>query len=110
MILGRQLAQAAITASNAAAYTTPTSTTTFLKCFDICNTTNGGLTVNVHIVPSAAGLAGTATTNALYYGYTVAANSTFHWTGTQIMTTGMLLVVKGSGTGMTITASGGEYS
>lgn len=104
-ILPRQLCQAAITGSNATVYTVPASTTAFLKCFDVCNTTAGDLTVNVHIVASG-GSAGT--TNALYYTYTVTAHTTFHWTGAQVMTAGMLLVVKGSSTGMTITASGGE--
>jgi len=107
MINPRQICQAAITASNVTVYTVPTATTTYLKTFDICNTTAGSLTFNVHIVP-LSGAAGTA--NALYYESTLASKATFHWTGTQILTAGMFLSVKGSGTGMTITASGGESS
>ena len=107
MINPRQLCQAAITASDVTVYTVPASTTTYLKSFDICNTTAGSLNFNVNIVPNS-GSAGT--TNALYYGSVLAANTTFHWTGSQVMTAGMFLSVKGSGTGMTITASGGEAS
>jgi hypothetical protein len=71
----------------------------------ICNTTAGALQLYVSIVPSA-GTAGTA--NAIYYGVTVAANTTLIWQGTQVIMTGATLQAKASAAGLTLTASGGE--
>jgi uncharacterized protein (AIM24 family) len=52
---------------------------------------------------------GTAdTTNALFYGNSVPANTTVQWTGSQIMSAGGTIQVKASGTGCTVTVSGGE--
>ena len=100
-----QLGQAAITGTIATLYTTPTGVRTFVKDLNICNTTGGAVTVNVHLVP----LSGTATTaNALLYTYSIAANTTYRWTGIQIMNEGGTIQVKGSTTGLTITASGAE--
>jgi len=104
-ITPNQLGQAAITASTTTLYTVPTSTRTFLKDMDICNTTSGAITVNIYIVPSA----GTASTsNALLYGALVPANSTLQWTGSQILLTGSTIQISASATGCTIVASGGE--
>ena len=47
MITPIQLGQAAITASYATIYTTPVSTTTYLKDMDVCNTTTA--TVNLYV-------------------------------------------------------------
>lgn len=100
-----QLGQAAITGVIATLYTVPASTRTFVKDIDICNTTAGAITVDVHLVPSG----GSATTaNALLYGYSINANATLQWTGTQIMNAAGTLQVKASGAGCTITASGAE--
>lgn len=100
-----KLGQAAITGSIATLYTVPASTRTLLKDIDICNTTAGALTVDVHLVPSG----GSATTaNALLYGYSINANATLQWTGTQVMNASDTIQVKASGLGCTITASGGE--
>lgn len=100
-----KLAQAAITAGTTTVYTVPASTRTMLKEIDICNTTAGALTVNVHLVPSA-GTAGTG--NALFYGTSINANSTLQWSGVQVMNAGDTIQVQGSGLGLTILASGGE--
>lgn len=100
-----KLGQAAITGVIATLYTVPASTRTLLKDFDICNTTAGALTVDVHLVPSG----GSATTaNALLYGYSINANATLQWSGTQVMNVSDTIQVKASGVGCTITASGGE--
>lgn len=104
-INARQLAQAAVANTTSTLYTVPTGTTTYVKDFDACNTTANAINLNIHIVPSGANA---ATTNALYYNSNVAANTTFHWTGTQIMTAGMTLQAKGSAVGITLTVSGGE--
>jgi hypothetical protein len=100
-----QLGQAAITGTIATIYTAPTGVRTLIKDLNICNTTGGAVTVNVHLVPKS----GTAdTTNALLYTYSIAANTTYRWTGVQIMNEGGTIQVKGSATGLTITASGAE--
>ena len=100
-----KLGQAAITGTIATLYTTPALSKTYVKQLDICNTTAGALTVNVHLVP-VSGTAGTA--NAIYYTFSVAANSVLQWKGIQVMNAGETLQVKASSTGLTITASGGE--
>ena len=100
-----QLGQAAITGTIATLYTTPTGVRTFVKDLNICNTTGGAVTVNVHLVANG----GTATTaNALLYTYSIAANTTYRWTGVQIINEGGTIQIKGSTTGLTITASGAE--
>jgi hypothetical protein len=100
-----QLGQAAITTSVATLYTVPSSTRTYVKGIDICNTSGSAVTVNVYLVPS--GLTA-ATSNALFYGLSIAANTIYHWVGTQILLPGQTLQVSASTTGLTIIASGGE--
>ena len=95
----------AVTSAFVTLYTTPAATRTFLKCIDVSNTTAGALTIFISLVASA-GTAGTA--NALYSGYTIAANTTLSWRGFQVLVAGTFISVKGSTTGLTITASGGE--
>ena len=104
-INARQLGQVAVTGNIATAYTVPVGTTTYLKDFSACNTTGNAVNLNVHIVPSGGNA---ATSNALYYNSNISANTTLHWTGTQILTVGMTIQVKASATGITITLSGGE--
>jgi hypothetical protein len=100
-----KLGQAAITGTIATLYTTPALSKTYVKQLDICNTTAGALTVDVHLVP-VSGSASTA--NAIYYTFSVAANSVLQWKGIQVMDAGETLRVRASSTGLTITASGGE--
>ena len=119
-IVPLQIAQAAVTGTAALIYTVPytsansatgtgnvvTSTTrTYLKDINICNTTAGAVTISIFLVPSG-GSAGTS--NALYYATTVAANSVLRWTGAQILMTSSTIWVQGSTTGLTVTISGGE--
>lgn len=100
-----QLGQAALTTSYAAIYTVPVNTRTYVKQFDICNTTTSPINIYVSLV-SSGGTAGTS--NALFYNATLDGYSTLSWTGTQVMTAGGTIQVKASGVGCTITASGGE--
>jgi hypothetical protein len=100
-----QLGQTAITGTLATLYTTPTGVRTFIKDLNICNTSGGAVTVNVYLVP-ASGSAGT--NNALLYGFSIAANATYRWTGVQIINEGGTIQVNGSTTGLTIIASGAE--
>lgn len=104
-IVGKRLAQAAITATPAKIYTTPANVMTYVKDIDVCNTTGGPLTVNIHIVPTGSTA---ATSNALYYGFSIAANTVLPWRGTQVMNYNDTIWVTGSNTGLTITISGGE--
>jgi hypothetical protein len=104
-IIGNRLAQAALTTSYVTVYTTPALTRTYVKSIDICNTTAGTLNLYISLVPSG-GTAGTG--NALYYNFSVAANSRAQWAGTQILTPGDLISVKASGAGLTVTITGGE--
>jgi hypothetical protein len=100
-----KLGQSAITGTIATIYTVPAKFRSFVKDLNICNTTAGAVTVNVHLVPNG-GTAGTD--NAILYGYSIAANTTYRWTGVQIMNQLETIQVKGSTTGLTITASGAE--
>ena len=104
-----QIAQAALTTSYATLYTAPTNATTptrtYVKQIDVCNTTGGALTLNMHIVPATFSA---GTQNAIFYGQTVAANSTFSYSGVQVMQTLSFISAKASNTGLTITISGGE--
>ena len=100
-----QLAQSALTTSYVTIYTVPASTRTYLKDMDICNTTSGALNVFVSVVPNG-GTSGTS--NAIFYTTPVPAYSTVQWSGTQVMLPGVTIQAKGSGSGLTITVSGGE--
>jgi len=107
MIRPTQLGQAALTATYVAIYTTPAGTSTYLKDMDVCNTTSTTVNLFVSIVPqtNTAGV-----TNALFFNVPIPGGSTLQWTGTQLMPEGSTLQVRGSTTGLTITASGGEAS
>lgn len=94
-----RLAQAAITATPTAVYTSASNNRTAILDLAICNTTAAAITVNVFI-------AGTATSNALFYGTSIAANSVTQYQGFQILNAGESLYVSASTIGLTITASG----
>lgn len=107
-ISAKRLFQKAITTGVTTEYTVPGATTTFLKSFDICNTTGSGIKVRVFLVPSG-GSASTST--ALIYDSVVPANAEgfpFGWEGEQVMAAGDTLQVQAAATGLTITASGVE--
>ena len=100
-----QLGQAALTTAQTTIYTVPSSSRVYLKEIDICNTTGGALTVNVFLVPSGS-TAGT--TNAVLYGNSIAANTTYQWKGVQILNTSQALIASASASGLTLIASGGQ--
>jgi hypothetical protein len=104
-IIGAKLAQAAIPTTAITIYNAPSLTQGYLKDIDICNTTGSAVTINVYLVPSGASA---GTSNALYYGYSVAANSVLQWRGLQILNAGDSIVVSASATGCTITMSGAQ--
>lgn len=102
-----KMAQVAVTASVVTVYTTPASTRSTIQDIMIANTTAGALTYNVFLVP-AGGTAGTS--NAIFYGVSLSANTSYHWTGTQILFPGDTIQVQASGTGLTISISGQQAS
>jgi hypothetical protein len=104
-ITPKALGQAAITTAYTTLYTVPDLTITYLKDFDIINTTAAIVHIYVHLVPKS-GTVGTG--NALLYYNALPAYTTMQWTGSQILTAGVTIQVKASATGCTITASGGE--
>jgi hypothetical protein len=104
-VIPNQLGQTAITTSVAVLYTVPSSTRTYLKDINICNTAGSSTNVNVYIVPSS----GTASTsNALLYSQAIASNSAYRWTGVQVLLPNETIQVSASATGCSIIASGGE--
>lgn len=104
-VIGNRLAQAETTTSYVTIYTTPLATRTYVKNIDICNTTSGSLRFYVHLIPKD-GTAGAG--NALFYNAPINGNTTVQWTGSEILTPGDLIQIKGSATGISITITGGE--
>lgn len=100
-----QIASGAVTTTDTLIFTSAALTRTFIKDINITNTNVAARTINLHIV-TATGTVGTA--NALMYGLSIAPNTVYRWTGTQIMNSGDRLYVKGSDTGLTIFVSGAE--
>jgi len=104
-IVGNRLAQAETTTSYVTIYTTPSLTRTYVKNIDICNTTSGTLRFYVHLILKD-GTAGAG--NALFYNAPINANTTVQWTGSEILTPGDLIQIKGSAAGISVTITGGE--
>ena len=100
-----RLAQASMTTSYLAIYTVPTDTRTYVKDINVCNTTGSAITIDISLVPNE-GTPGAA--NALYFGFSVAANTTLQWKGSQIMNEFETIQVKASSTGCTVNIGGGE--
>jgi hypothetical protein len=94
--------------NNATLYTVPAATTAVMKSLRICNVTSSDATCRVFLVPSG-GSAGV--TNAIYYDFTVPANSTLSDDGFHVLATGGTIVVRSSvADTLTFTASGAEVS
>ena len=104
-IVGNRLAQAETTTSYVTIYTTPSLTRTYVKNIDICNTTSGTLRFYIHLIPTddTAGAG-----NALFYNAPINVNTTVQWTGSEILTPGDLIQIKGSAAGISVTITGGE--
>ena len=102
-----KMAQVAMTASVVSVYTTPAGTRSTVQDIMIANTTAGTLTYNVFLVP-ATGTAGTG--NAIFYGVSLSANTSYHWTGIQVLFPGDTIQVQASATGLTISISGQQAS
>lgn len=104
-VIPLRLGQAAMTTVYTTLYTTPAVTRTYIKDFDIINTTGATIRIFVHIVPVGS-LVGTP--NALLYNNVLPPFTTMQWTGSQLMNPGDNIQIRATATGCTITASGGE--
>ena len=104
-IVGNRLAQVELTTSYVTIYTVPQLTRTYVKDIDICNTNGSTARFYIHLVPQGK----TASVgNALFYSAPINGNTTVQWTGSEILTPGDLIQVKGSTSGISVTITGGE--
>lgn len=101
------LGQAAMTTSYVTLYTVPAGLKTFLKDFDIVNTTGASIGIYVSLVP-VGGTAGAS--NAIFYNNNLPAYTTMQWCGSQVLTEGVTIQIKASAVGCTMTATGGEVA
>jgi hypothetical protein len=101
------LGQGAIGAGYSTLYTCPASKQAKLRAADIANTVGGTVGAYVHVV--APGASADAS-NAIIFNVDVATKSVLSYTGGQVLEAGWTIQVKGSGAGLTITASGAEIS
>ena len=102
----KKLAQGAITTgSGSLCYTVPTGIRTEVLDIVIANTTTGSLTCSIHLTP--VGIA-VGSTNAMFSGVSIPANTTVHWSGVQILNAGDFIQGIGSAAGLTLNISGDE--
>jgi hypothetical protein len=104
-IVGNRLAQAEATTTYVTVYTTPLLTRTYVKNIDICNSTGSTQRFYIHLVPKGDSASGG---NAVFYNAPINGNTTVQWTGSQILTQGDTIVIKGSAAGISVTITGGE--
>ena len=104
-VVGNRLAQAEMLTTYETIYTTPLVTRTYVKNIDICNSNGSAQRFYVHLVPKGNSASGG---NALFYNAPINGNTTVQWKGSEILTQGDIIVVKGSTTGITVTVTGGE--
>lgn len=104
-VVGNRLAQAEMLTTYETIYTTPLVTRTYVKNIDICNSNGSAQRFYIHLVPKGNSASGG---NALFYNAPINGNTTVQWTGSEILTQGDIIVVKGSTTGITVTVTGGE--
>lgn len=85
---------------------TATGVTAIIKSIRLCNTTGSAVTVRVFMVPSG----GTADeTTAIYYDYSIPANSTLSDDGFHVLlASGTVQFQNGTANGVTITLNGAE--
>ena len=104
-IVGNRLAQAEATTTYVTVYTTPLLTRTYVKNIDICNSTGSTQRFYIHLVPKGDSA---SSGNAVFYNAPINGNTTVQWTGSQILTQGDTIVIKGSAAGISVTITGGE--
>lgn len=92
--------------SPGAIYTVPVNTRVIIKSIDIANNGSGAAAVTLWLVPSG-GSAGADT--LLIPTVSIAKNTIFQWTGTQVLHAAGAIHADTDISGVTITVSGGEY-
>ena len=103
----KKLGQGAITTgAGTLLYTVPTGMSTEVLDILIANTTSGGLTCSIHLVPTGVAV---GTTNAMFSSVAIPANTTVHWSGVQVLNAGDFIQGIGSGSGLTVNITGNEY-
>lgn len=102
--MSKKLAQGAIgTGAGTLAYTVPTGFTAVVTNIDICNTTAGSLTLDLHFVP----IGGSKAASNMFVGTeSINAHSRLQWSGKQALNAGDFIQVVGSGTGLTMNITG----
>lgn len=102
----KKLGQGAITTgAGTLLYTVPTGIRTEVMDIIIANTTTGGLTCSLHLVPTGVAV---GSSNAMFSSVAVPANTTVHWSGVQILNAGDFIQGIGSAAGLTLNISGSE--
>lgn len=97
------IANSALTTSTATLYTVGSSSTAYVNDICFCNTTGSAITVNLFLTPINL-LADSST--ALFYGFSVAANTTYHWNGLQVVNSKGTIQASASAPGCTVMISG----
>lgn len=102
----KKFVQSAVTNAQVTIYTVPGASQDVIKDIDITNTTGSAATVSINLVPSG----GSALTANLFFALvSVPANSTVHWTGTQVLNTGdFISVISGTNNACNVMISGLE--
>jgi hypothetical protein len=96
--------QSAVTNAQVTIYTVPGATQATIKDIDITNTTAAAATVSINLVPTGGSA---VTANLLAAAWSIPANSTVHWTGTQVLNAGdFISVISGTNNACNIMVSG----
>lgn len=95
----------AFTTSYAVLYTANSSVPSHVDSITFANTTGAAITVSMSLV-APGGTASAA--NAIFFGYSIAANTTFPYTGRIIIPAGYTLQGLASATGLVVNIAGGK--
>lgn len=102
----KKLGQGAITTgAGTLIYTVPTGMRTEVLDINVANTTAGGLTCALHLVPVGVAV---GTSNMLLPTVSVPANTIVQWQGVQVLNAGDFIQGIGSGAGLTVNITGNE--
>jgi len=97
------LYQGQLPTSSGLLYTASASVPSIIRTVNICNTTGSTLGFYIFCVPSGGT---TATSNAMFYGVTIAANSVASWDTAQVLPSGGMIYGYSSASGVTVSISG----
>ena len=102
-----QLGQGMTSVSGSTIYTVPINIRATVQDITVCNTSSSTATFDVYLVPV---LGSSAVSNAIFYQCPLTANQTVQWTGTQPIFAGGTVIIKGSGTAISVTVGGTQAS